>query len=154
MYHLLDRTDFDAFVSEATPRLQRALIGSVGSGRAEDCTAEAIAWGYEHRAELATMTNPIGYLFRVGQSKGRRRRTPLIVSRRDEWTPEFEPGLVKALGRLPESQRVAVWLAHGCQWTHAEIASATGTSTSTVATHVARALHRLRRELGVVDADR
>lgn len=33
-----------------------------------------MAWGWEHAGELAAMTNPAGYLFRVGQSAARRYR--------------------------------------------------------------------------------
>ncbi|MFT7600746.1 MAG: hypothetical protein ACI8TP_003693 [Acidimicrobiales bacterium] len=36
--------------------------------------------------------------------------------------PDFEPQLPIALMALPESQRTAVWLAHGCRGTHSEIA--------------------------------
>jgi RNA polymerase sigma-70 factor (ECF subfamily) len=66
--------------------------------------------------------------------------------------PDVEPRLVPALLRLPRSQRLAVWLEHGCGWTHAEAAAVLGVSTSTASTHVARGLERLRRELGVTDA--
>lgn len=63
---------------------------------------------------------------------------------------EVEPRLIEALCALPESQRIAVWLAHGCGWSHGEIAEVLDVSTSTVATHVGRGLVRLRSEMGVV----
>lgn len=144
---------FDEFVADARGRLRRALIGAVGIDRADDAVAEAVAWAFEHRDELAEMGNPLGYLYRVGQSRVRRRRSPVARLRllHDESTqiPDVEPGLVAALSSLSPSQRTAVWLAHGCQWSHAEIGTAMDISPSTVATHVRRGLEHLRNELGV-----
>ncbi len=95
------------------------------------------------------MSNPVGYLFRVAQSKRRPRKRPPLFRREPQRLPDVEPGLPDALRALPEAQRIAVWLAHGCDWTHAEIAEVLGVGTSTVATHVSRGLTRLRTELGV-----
>jgi DNA-directed RNA polymerase specialized sigma24 family protein len=63
--------------------------------------------------------------------------------------PDVEPELIPALMRLPETQRTAVWLVHGCGWRYGEVAAAMCTSTSMVGNHVARALERLRKELEV-----
>lgn len=146
---------FDEFVRGAEPRLRRALLGAVGVERVDDAVGEALGYAYEHRARLDDMTNPIGYLFRVGQSRSRRRK-PLRLFRSDESVhiPDVEPRLIGALQDLPDTQRIAVWLAHGCGWTHAEIADVLDVSPSTVATHVSRGLQRLRTELGVTDAHR
>jgi len=132
------------------PGLRRALIGAVGVDRVEDAVAEALAYAFEHWADVSEMANPAGYLFRVAQSHVRRRRRPALLRPVPESIPDVEPGLVEALGALPESQRVAVWLAHGCSWSHAEIGEVLGLSTSTVSTHVNRGLERLRSEMGVV----
>ena len=141
--------DFEEFVRDAEPRLRRALIGAVGTDRVEDATAEALAYAFAHWSDIKTMDNPVGYLYRVGQSSVRQRK-PLRIFRREPVSmPHVEPGLVEALAALPDSQRIAVWLAHGCAWSHGEIAEVLSTSTSTVATHVARGLQRLRSELGV-----
>lgn len=144
---------FDAFVRDAEPRLRRALLGAVGVDRVDDAVAEALGYAYEHRARLDEMANPVGYLFRVGQSRTRQRK-PLRLFRSDEpvHIPDVEPRLIGALQELPDTQRVAVWLAHGCGWPHAEIAEVLDVSPSTVATHVSRGLQRLRTELGVTDA--
>jgi DNA-directed RNA polymerase specialized sigma24 family protein len=141
---------FEDFVEWVEPRLRRALIGSVGFDRVEDAVAEALAYAFEHWAKVAEMENAAGYLFRVGQSKSRRRQRPRLFRTEPDVTPEVEPGLVDALMALPDTQRTAVWLAHGCAWPHAEIAIVLGVAPSTVATHVSRALARLRSELGVV----
>lgn len=147
---MTDREGFEAFVLRAEPGLRRALLGAVGIDRLEDAVAEALAYGFEHWAEVSTMTNPAGYLFRVGQSRTRRRKQPRIFRAVPTVLPEVEPRLIEALCALPESQRIAVWLAHGCGWSHGEIAEVLDVSTSTVATHVGRGLVRLRSEMGVV----
>lgn len=145
-----DWPGFEEFVVAIEPRLRRALLGSVGVDRVEDAVAEALAYGFEHWEKIGEMSNAAGYLFRVGQSRVRERRRPRLFRHVPVVLPDVEPGLVEALCVLPDAQRTAVWLAHGCGWSHAEIAEALGVSTSTVATHVSRALSRLRAELGVV----
>jgi RNA polymerase sigma factor (sigma-70 family) len=132
--------------------LRRALLGAVGVDVVDDAVAEALAYGFEHWVELREMHNPVGYLFRVGRSRSRSRRRPVRLFREPAVViPEVEDGLLDSLLRLPEPQRVAVWLAHGCGWSHREIAEVLEVSTSTVATHVSRALQRLRRELRRID---
>jgi RNA polymerase sigma factor (sigma-70 family) len=149
---MLNTDDFEAFAVEATPRLRRALLGAVGVDVVDDAVAEALAYGFEHWVELREMHNPVGYLFRVGRSRSRSRRRPVRLFREPAVViPEVEDGLLDSLLRLPEPQRVAVWLAHGCGWSHREIAEVLEVSTSTVATHVSRALQRLRRELRRID---
>ena len=141
--------EFEVFVRDAEPRLRRALLGAVGTDRVEDAVAEALAYGFEHWDEIRTMRNPVGFLYRVGQSRTRRRKRLRLFRTEHGLMPDVEPGLPDALAALPESQRVAVWLAHGCGWSHAEIAETLDVSVSTVSTHVARGLARLRVELGV-----
>lgn len=145
-------TDEEAFLRDVEARLRRALIGSVGADRVDDAVAEALAWAYEHRDEVSAMANPVGYLYRVGQSKVRRPKKVRLFQREQPTIPDVEPDLVGALARLPKSQRTAVWLAHGCGWTHAEIGEVMDVTSSTVATHVSRGLSSLRTELGVTDA--
>jgi DNA-directed RNA polymerase specialized sigma24 family protein len=114
-----------------------------------DGAAEALAYAWEHWAEVRAMANPIGYLYRVGQSKTRLRRVPRLPPPASIGLPEIEPRLVPALLRLPETQRAAVWLVHACQWRYAEVAEALGTTPSTVGNHVARGMARLRDDLEV-----
>jgi len=140
---------FSAFVSVAEPKLRRAYLGVVGVERMPDAVAEALAYGWEHWSRVSNLENPLGYLFRVGQSRVRPRKRPRLFRSEPVHIPEVEPLLVKALMNLPVSQRTAVWLTHGCGWTHAEVATVLDVTTSTVSTHVARALTRLRSDLGV-----
>lgn len=143
-------TDFEVLVREAEPRLRRAFAGSVGIDRAPDALAEAFAWAWENREMLAELTNPVGYLFRVGQSKSRRRKRPVLPPPDPGRIPAVEPGLVEGLKQLSENQRTAVWLVHACSWSHGEVADALDISPSTVSTHVQRGLAALRSHLGEV----
>ena len=144
--------DFETFVTAARPRLLRGLAACRGTD-APDAVGEALAHAWEHWEDVRLMANPIGYLYRVGQSRTRARRTPPnLPTPTALGIPEVEPGLVEALRSLPETQRTAVWLVHACEWRYAEVAEAMGTTTSMVGNHVTRALARLRREMEVSDA--
>ena len=114
-----------------------------------------MAYAWEHWEELQQMRNPVGYLFRVGQSRSRhrRRRTALFPSTEEARTPWVEPGLPRALSRLTRRQRVSVVLAHGYGWTHAEIADLLEIRPTTVQNHVDRGMARLRDALGVTQDD-
>lgn len=140
--------DFESFARVARPRLFRALAAVRGE-EAADGAAEALAYAWEHWDRVSSMANPIGYLYRVGLSRTRRRRTPALPSPEAIGLPDIEPALIPALLRLPEAQRASVWLVHACQWRYAEVAEALGTTTSMVGNHVSRGLARLREELEV-----
>lgn len=132
-------TEFEAFVATSEPKLRRALVARYGAARGRDVTAEALAYAWAHWRRVSAMQNPVGYLFRVGQSKSRARRAGWSTA----WTvteePWVEPALVPALGELSEQQRVAVVLVHGFGWTAAEVAELLDVKASTVQTHVERA---------------
>lgn len=136
---------------EVEPRLRRALLGAVGLDRVEDAVAEALAYGFEHWDEVAALDNPVGFLYRVAQSRSRSRLRPRLLRRDPDTIPDVEPGLMAALAGLPLTQRTAVWLALGCGWPHQEIAEVLDVASSTVATHVARGLRRIRAEMGVIN---
>ena len=144
-----DREAFEAFVRQAEPRLHRALGTLRGATDGRDAVAEALAWAWEHWAEVSAMSNPVGYLYRVGSSRSRPRRLVLSSPAEPVRSSTFEPGLEPALARLSERQRVAVVLVHGCQWSYQEVADALDVSKSSVGTHIERAMEHLRRELGV-----
>jgi DNA-directed RNA polymerase specialized sigma24 family protein len=146
--------DFDAFAAAVSRPLRPALIGALGVERGEEAHALAMAYGWEHRRKVMAMGSPVGYLFTVGRSRTRHRRKALPVqflppSADDPDGPDYEPGLGPAMARLPEKQRLAVFLVVGCGWSNAEVARLTGRSESTVRTLAARGLARLRAELGV-----
>ena len=146
-----DRAVFTSFVEEVEPRLRRALSALRGREVGRDATAEALAWAWANWPAVQKMTNPAGYLYRVGSSRTRPRRERRWPASVPEVSQGFEPGLVPALARLTERQRTAVVLIHGCGWTYQEVAEAMGLSRSSIGTHVKRAMAQLRQELGVDD---
>jgi DNA-directed RNA polymerase specialized sigma24 family protein len=131
--------------------LRQALIGALGVERGEEAHALAMAYGWEHRERVVGMASPVGYLFAVGRSRTRHRRkeVPVQFLAPVAGATDYEPGLGPAMVRLPEKQRLAVFLVVGCGWSNAEVGRVTGRSESTVRTLVARGLTRLRAELGV-----
>lgn len=132
-------------------RLRRALVAAYGPAAGREATVDALAWAWEHWDRVAPMANPVGYLYRVGQTEARRsRRTPPPVEApAPPGEPRFEPGLEPALLALTEHQRVAVVLCHGFGWTHREVADLLDVSPSSVQSHVERGLANLRRALEV-----
>lgn len=150
-----DDTKADSFTTfvEATERqLRVALTATFGPERGREAAAGALAYGWEHWERIDTMDNPAGYLYRVGQNQARRtsmQKTPALPPVETGREPWVEPALPKALGSLPEQQRVVVALLHGYQWTMSEVADLLGVSKSTVQKHAERGLGRLRRRLGV-----
>jgi RNA polymerase sigma-70 factor (ECF subfamily) len=146
-----DRVAFTAFVTEAEPRLRRALVALRGPDLGRDATAEALAWAWANWSAVGEMANPVGYLYRVGSSRTRPRRERRWPAAVPVDPQGYEPELAPALARLSERQRAAVVLVHGCGWTHQEVADALGVARSSVGTHVERAMARLRKDLGADD---
>ena len=142
---------FTSFVEEVEPRLKRALCVGFGIESGVEAIADALAYGWEHWDRIRDMDNPAGYLYQVGRSRTRARRTPrpTFPALPAEASPWVEPGLPAALARLSESQRQAVWLVHGFEWTLDETASLLDVSVSTVRKHLERGEKKLRTALGV-----
>ncbi|MEM9132260.1 MAG: sigma-70 family RNA polymerase sigma factor [Actinomycetota bacterium] len=142
---------FESFVEASASRLRSALVAAYGPDVGADATAAALSYGWENWDRLSTMTNPAGYLYRVGQTAARRStpRQGFLPAPPPDELPHFEPGLLPALEELSESQRVAVVLVHGFGWTQAEVAELLDVSPSTIRTHIARALTKLQSALEV-----
>ena len=149
----LGHETFEQFAAAARERLQRAFVAAYGPERGADATAEALGYAWEHWRRVRRMDNPVGYLYRVGQTRTRPRRAAALPG----WNavrahePVFEPGLVDAIAQLSEQQRVAAVLVHGYEWTLREVADLMGVTISTVQTHLERALAKLRAALEVAD---
>jgi RNA polymerase sigma factor (sigma-70 family) len=107
------------------------------------------AW--EHWDRVKEMDNPLGYLYRVAQSRSRRHRRPLglVAGAAPPAERLVEPKLPAALAGLSDHQRVAVVLIHGYGCTYHEVADILDVSISTVQNHLERGLAKLRRQLGV-----
>ncbi len=145
-------TDFDGFLVDVQARVRRALTPVAGADAARQATVDALiqAWGDWER--VRTMDNPAGYVYTVARNRLRRERPahdvlPNELASLDGHDPMFEPQLVPRLAALPERQRVAVYLIHGCRWPVTDVAELLGVSVSTVRVHAKRGLDRLRREL-------
>jgi DNA-directed RNA polymerase specialized sigma24 family protein len=143
---------YEAFALVAQPRLERALAARFGAQVGLEACAYAMAYGWEHWQRVGRMANPVGYLFRVGETSARRqhRRGRLVVL-----PPEApyvmgdpEPQLASALASLKPDQRVAVLLVHGYGWSYAEAAEMLDVPLTTVRNHLHRGIRHLRRTLG------
>ncbi len=145
---------FDTFLSDSSDRLRRGFVVRYGVEIGTEVHGDVLAWAVGHTTELASMRNPLGYLFRVGQSESRRHRrwarVPVTLPRVDQHhDPVVEPGLPAALERLRPTERTAVVLVHSFSWTYDEVADLLGVPVSTVTNLVHRGVGKLRRSLGV-----
>jgi DNA-directed RNA polymerase specialized sigma24 family protein len=152
------RARFEALVAVTEAPLRRALVAAYGSDAGREATADALAWAWEHLDRVETMTNPAGYLWRVGQTSARRGRR-WSDRRSDVELPDlpatsdvtFEPALRRALVALTPHQRAAVLLVHGWGYTLEATADALACGVSSVRNHLSRGMAKLRATLG--DAD-
>ena len=141
---------FETFAAATGPRLRRVLVAWYGVDVGADLASDALAYAWEHWADVEAMGNPVGYLFRVAQSRSRRyRRRPVhLPAVPVTELPDVHPRLPDALSRLSARQRAAVILVHAHGWTYAEVSGALGCSVSTLRNHLQRGMRRLRDELG------
>jgi RNA polymerase sigma-70 factor (ECF subfamily) len=144
-------------VSESSSeRLRQVLVARFGWELGLEAWHDAVAYAWEHSADLDQMANPVGYLYRVAQTSVRRQRRANrrfeLPSVDEHRLPDVEPRLPHALAGLSDRQRVAVMLVHAHGWAHDDAAQAMGIGVSTLRNHLRRGLERLRTELGVVDA--
>ncbi|MCU1366823.1 MAG: putative polymerase subfamily sigma factor [Ilumatobacteraceae bacterium] len=142
---------FEEFAVDADRQLRRALVARFGIEVGHEVTNDAMAFAWEHRDEVAAASNPLGLLYRVGQSSARRyvrwnRRIELPAEEPFGGSP-FEPGLAPALAGMRPEQRVAVVLIHGYGWTYADTAAMLEVPVSTVRNWATRGLSKLRRLL-------
>ena len=143
---------YTEFFREAEPRLRRALGAAVGMEDGREAAAEALAYGWEHWDRIAAMHNPVGYLYRVGRSKARRRRrlvAETFIPPTVAHEPWCEPKLRSALARLSERQRVAVMLVHGFGYSTGEAGDLLGIEGGTAHKHATRGLEKIRTALRV-----
>ena len=145
---------FATFFAEAEPRLRRALVARLGAERGREATAEALAWAFEHWAEVEPMANGVGYLYRVGISRTRARKpvepervAAAAGSAGRQPGDDVDPELWAAVSALTDNQRVAVVLVHAFGWSMKDVAELLEVSVPTVGTHLRRGLEILRRRL-------
>jgi DNA-directed RNA polymerase specialized sigma24 family protein len=144
---------FRRFARTVEPGLRAALVGNLGPERGAEALNDALVHGWRHWERVQQMNNPAGYLYRVGQRAGRRRRKrldrlPDAPASREPWV---EPGLWRALQSLSVRQRQVVLLVEALEWTQREAADLLGIRPASVQTHLARGMGRLRDALGAGD---
>lgn len=141
---------FEEFFVATEPLLRQLLVARLGAERGREATAEALLWALEHWERARTLRYPVRYLGRVGVSKTRaRKQAGLPQGNLQQSSALMEPGLQQALQRLSRRQREAVVLVCAYEWRLIEVARATGSSVSSVNTHLRRGLVKLRLDLGV-----
>jgi DNA-directed RNA polymerase specialized sigma24 family protein len=145
-------TPFEVFIADARIRLRRALVARYGVDLGVEACAEATAWAWANRDRLLAMANPVGYLYRVGQTAVRNEtrfrrapRFPAEVQHQD--IALAEPGLHEAIARLTPDQRAAVLLVHAHGYRYAEAADLLDIPVSTLKNHLHRGSRRLRKLL-------
>lgn len=146
-----ESTDFTEFVDQHETALRESLVAACGGELGRDAAAEALVYGWQHWGRISGMENPVGYLYRVGLSRGRRllsRRRPVLDAVESARIPDVEPRLPDALAQLSERQRTVVVLVHCFQWTQSEVGELLGLSKTTVQNHLERGMAGLRHEIG------
>ncbi len=142
---------FEAFAEVAGIRLRRALVARFGPDLGAEAAADAMAYAWRHWDTLASMANPVGYLYRVGQTsvrtqtRWRRRRAAYPVE--TEWNDTVhlpDPGLHRALERLSPDHRAAVILVHAHGYSYEEAARTLNIPVTTVRNHLHRGMVKLR----------
>jgi DNA-directed RNA polymerase specialized sigma24 family protein len=147
---------YDMFVAENRPRLLQVLVARFGIEVGADATADAMAYSFEHWDRVESMTNPLGYLFRVGQTSARKQfrwsRSFALPEPEPSRVPDVEPGLARALMKLDHEQRVMVMLVHGHDWSYAEVAAVFNVTVTKVRNELFSAMQKLRKQLGSADS--
>ena len=148
------RHDIPALSDVDIDDLRRALVAYYGTEVGTEAWAEAMVVAWERRHELSEMANPLGFLFRVGQSKAR----PHVrwASRRsafpthDSTHHSFDESLgdlFDVLATLRPLQRAAVLMVTAYGFSYRHTADVLGVSEAAVTNHVHRGLAALRRSL-------
>ena len=53
------KEEFEQFVKEVEPRLQRALLGAFGFGPGREAVVDALSWAWEHWDRLQRIDNKV-----------------------------------------------------------------------------------------------
>ena len=149
----MDTDEFERRLGQTLRHLRGVLIARHGTELGLDLHAEVVAYAWEKRDNLAAMTNPGGYLYRVSQSRARRywrwRRASDLPPERAEQgsTSAGELRLGDALARLSAEERTVAVVVHAYGYTYDEAAELLGTSAAAVRNRLHRGMTKLRRLL-------
>jgi DNA-directed RNA polymerase specialized sigma24 family protein len=147
---------FEDFFQENERSVRYALVARFGPEIGREAAADAFVLAWERWDRVSAMTNPAGYVYRVGERRARRsavraRRIPPAETGPVDVVVAFEPRLESALAALPLRQRQVVYLVHGLELGVRESARVLGISPGSAQNHLSRALRSLRTSLGVTD---
>jgi RNA polymerase sigma-70 factor, ECF subfamily len=143
-----------AFCSRELPRLVGALTLYTGDvSMAEELAQEALARACRDWGRVSTMAAPGAWVHRVGMNlakstfrrRSAARRAP--PARHDAGDSTDALAVRRAVAALPAKKRTVVVLRFYLDYTHAEIAQATGMPEATVRSIVHRSTQDLRRSL-------
>jgi RNA polymerase sigma-70 factor (ECF subfamily) len=154
--------DFDRLYRESYPRLLSTLLGVLGErATAEDCVQEAFVRAFKRWKDWKPDAPAEAWLHRIALNVafGERKRQRLravgeLVRRFGAPAEERDPAagneidLLQALRRIPPDQAAAIVLRHVHGYTNREIGLALDVPERTVASRLAAAKARLRKELG------
>jgi DNA-directed RNA polymerase specialized sigma24 family protein len=142
---------FDDLIDEIRSRLLPALVAKWGIEVGSDICSEVEEYAWANHERVLRMENPLGYLYRVAQSRSRPYTRWLRRSTFPSRFPDLahhDPvlhDLLQHLAGLKPDQRVSVLLVHAFGWTYTEVAELLGVTRSVVNHHVHRGLAQLRR---------
>lgn len=143
---------FDELVDQVRSQLLPVLWSKWGVEVGGDICCEVEEYAWTHRQRLLKMPNPLGYLYRVSQSKARRytrwsqrttfpSRFPDIIHE----DPQLHD-MLQMLSNLSPDQRACVLLVHGFGWSYNDVADLLGMKRSDVNNHVHRGMACLRTD--------
>lgn len=154
---------FETFAATVGRRVERALVAAYGVEIGVEAAADAMTVAWERWPELSAMTNPAGYLFRIGQSKARkhvrwaRGRATFPSSSKSAIAFGSDNAALldvsAALSRLKREQRLVVVLVRSYGFSYAETAEVLGVTEAAVGTHLRRGMAALRQLLEVPHDD-
>ena len=70
-----DGQTFSSFMTNAEPRLRRALVSGFGPEVGREAAVEALEYGWSNWNRVAALKNPAGYLYRVGTRLAAKKKT-------------------------------------------------------------------------------
>lgn len=152
-----DERSFTSFYEQAHQDVAKGLsLAFADPELGLEATDEAFTRAYQRWEQVATMTNPTGWVYRVGLNWGRSRlrrlllhdrRKTLLATRADYDARLVDVDLWRALSALPQLQRDVVVLRVVLDWTVDATAEVLGIAGGTVKSRLARAMATLRAEL-------
>ncbi|MEC9114775.1 MAG: sigma-70 family RNA polymerase sigma factor [Actinomycetota bacterium] len=149
--------DFDSFYAENRDQIARALSLSLRNpDLGAEAADEAFVRACQRWPEVATFTNPQGWVYRVGMNWARswlrrtrreREKRPLIVKEEMAEDPIVDVDLERAMATLTPGHRTVVVARFFMGWSIQETAEALGLRPGTVKSRLSRALKQLAGEL-------